>query len=595
MTLKGVPLPGFQKPPVALVIGSDTRAFLGVVRSLGRRGVAVHVAPFDHASAALASRYVHQVHRLSPPQLDPVAWAEEVVRLATSVQADFVVPCDDRSIIPLQHFEAQAGRLRLALPGARAFEAFFDKGHTRALAAACGVPVPPGRVLGAQDTAEQLVAEYGLPLFIKPRNSYLLRSLESRRNVVACHSLAAVTAALEGLHGAERRDEYLVEAQVTGTGVGVSVLAQRGVVSQVFQHRRVREPVHGGGSSYRRSEVLTPSLLEMTLALCQASALEGVAMFEYRVDDATGQQALLEVNARFWGSLPLAMAAGVDFPYLWFSQAQGIAPAPRLAYRVPFHARNLMADLYATAGHVESRRSEGRWVQVKEGLAWLASLHRVLLGRESLDTLALDDLRPGLREFGTIAGRFGDRITRDIPWVQRRRGAELRQAVEQACREAAGQRRPVNVVVACFGNICRSPYAAAAMVRALHGAAPVWQVTGGALACRAPRPSPEQAVQAAARRGVDLSAHRSLHASDQALQEADLVFVFDASNLELLASRGLRLKRAPIRLGELVLEQTGRADIADPVDRDAAFFDRTYSVIDDALRELAVLPGVTGR
>jgi protein-tyrosine-phosphatase len=102
-------------------------------------------------------------------------------------------------------------------------------------------------------------------------------------------------------------------------------------------------------------------------------------------------------------------------------------------------------------------------------------------------------------------------------------------------------------------------------------------------------------VQAAARRGVDLSAHRSLHASDQALQEADLVFVFDASNLELLASRGLRLKRAPIRLGELLLEQTGRADIADPVDRDAAFFDRTYSVIDDALRELAVLPGVTGR
>lgn len=573
----------------ALVIGSDTRAFLGVVRSLGRRGVAVHVAPFDHASPALASRYVRQVHRLPPLQADPLGWAQAVVDLASGLRADFVVPCDDRSILPLSALAAggAAPPLKLALPGARALEAFFDKGQTRALAQQCGVPVPPGRVLREGDGAEALVAEFGLPLFVKPRNSYLLRALESRRNVRGCHTAQAVQAALDAIgQRGERFDEYLVEGRIAGTGVGVSVLAQGGQVSQVFQHRRVREPVQGGGSSYRRSEALDPELERMTLALAKASALEGVAMFEYRIDDETGQVALLEVNARFWGSLPLAMAAGVDFPWLWFQQAQGGTPAPRVAYRVPFYARNLVNDLYATAGHIEALRAEGRWVQWREGIGWAASLHRVLLGRESLDALAWDDPRPGLRELGAIAGNLAERTLRGWRWVRESRAAAARRAVADAVREAAAGGRPVRAVVACFGNICRSPYAAAQLLRRQGAALAAWQIEGGSLALRPPRPSPELAVQAAARRGVDLAPHRSQYAGDAMLEAADLVLVFDRANLELLASRGLRLRRAPIRLGELTQGETGHPDIADPVDRDAAFFDRTYARIDDALAAL---------
>ena len=292
----------------ALVIGSDTRAFLGVVRSLGRQGVAVDVAPFDFASVALASRYVRTVHRLPPLQLDPEAWITALLAVCEQARPDFIVPCDDRSIIPLHAFRERVAHLRLAMPGELAFNTFFDKGHTRSLALSCGVPVPRGRVLAASDTAEQLVAEFGLPLFVKPRNSYLLRALESRRNVSACLSTAALQAVLKGISTPE---EYLVEARFSGTGVGVSVLAHQGAISQAFQHRRVREPVGGGGSSYRQSEALSSDLEAMTVALCAASRLEGVAMFEYKVDDATGQKALLEVNSRFWGSLPLAMAAGV--------------------------------------------------------------------------------------------------------------------------------------------------------------------------------------------------------------------------------------------------------------------------------------------
>jgi protein-tyrosine-phosphatase/predicted ATP-grasp superfamily ATP-dependent carboligase len=572
----------------ALVIGSDTRAFLGVVRSLGRQGVAVDVAPFDFSSVALSSRYVRAVHRLPPLQLDPEAWITALLAVCEQTRPDFIVPCDDRSIIPLHEFASRVAHLRLAMPGELAFHTFFDKGHTRAMALQCGVPVPRGRVLAAGDTAAQLVAEFGLPLFVKPRNSYLLRALESRRNVSACHSESALQAVLDEI---ATPDEYLVEARFNGTGVGVSVLAKGGVISQAFQHRRVREPVGGGGSSYRQSEAVSPDLEAMTVALCAASRLEGVAMFEYKVDDATGQKALLEVNSRFWGSLPLAMAAGVDFPYLWFTQAMGEAPAPRVVYRVPCYARNLLNDLYATLGHIESRQREGVLVMAGEALRWVGSFGRLLIGIETLDTLQSDDPQPGKLELRAIAAKVGERITRVLPGARERRARQVAQTVQAAWATAKQQGRPVRVVVACYGNICRSPFAAVLLARAFSstpGAAPGTQpvtVTGAALACRPSRPSPDRAVAAALRRGVDLAPHRSRYADDALLESADLVLVFDAANLGLLAARGLPLQREPLRLRE-VLADGSTGEIADPVDGDDAFFDRTYALIENAVAAL---------
>ena len=45
----------------------------------------------------------------------------------------------------------------------------------------------------------------------------------------------------------------------------------------------------------------------------------GVAMVEFKVNAKTGEFVLIEINGRFWGSLPLAVAAGANFP-LWLYQ-----------------------------------------------------------------------------------------------------------------------------------------------------------------------------------------------------------------------------------------------------------------------------------
>src|SRR2546423_14116777 len=57
-----------------LVLGSDTRSLIAVIRSLGRRGLRVHVAGAPPSAPALRSRYVDTIHDLPPYAADGDAW-----------------------------------------------------------------------------------------------------------------------------------------------------------------------------------------------------------------------------------------------------------------------------------------------------------------------------------------------------------------------------------------------------------------------------------------------------------------------------------------------------------------------------------------
>jgi hypothetical protein len=60
----------------ALVLGHDTRAFLSVVRSLGRAGIEVHVGWFEDGEPALSSRYVAEAHRIPAYRPDASEWKD---------------------------------------------------------------------------------------------------------------------------------------------------------------------------------------------------------------------------------------------------------------------------------------------------------------------------------------------------------------------------------------------------------------------------------------------------------------------------------------------------------------------------------------
>src|SRR5690606_38721522 len=70
----------------------------------------------------------------------------------------------------------------------------------------------------------------------------------------------------------------------------------------------------------------------------------GVAMVEFKGTD-TATPYLMEVNARFWGSLQLAIDAGIDFPRLLIEELEPSILAKPLTYQPGRRLRWLLGDL----------------------------------------------------------------------------------------------------------------------------------------------------------------------------------------------------------------------------------------------------------
>lgn len=555
-----------------LVIGDDTRSFLSTVRSLGRKGIEVHVAPFDFRAPALSSRYIRATHFL-PYYLDGgQQWLDAITALMRVHHFSLVIACDERGLLPLcLHRDVLARLAALAIPSPEALDIFFDKAKTRALALAHDVPVAPGRMLSGHDTVDSIVTDIGLPVVLKEPMSYALPELYVRTStrIVGTRSELAAWLAVH-----DKAKPVLLEQMFPGFGLGVSVLCDQGKVLQAFEHHRAHEL--NGSSYYRKSAPLDPDRVAAVERMVHATAYTGLAMFEFKLDPATGKWILIEVNARPWGSLPLPVSIGVDFPYrLYRLLARREATGP-VAYSADRYCRNLMQDMWqARAGARQLVRQPHRFLA--HCAAWAWSFRRVLIGREHHDTLVRDDMRPGLRElqalFGLRSGTLSGSSTSSGQVPLKERLAQL--AVE------SGQ--AVKVLFVCQGNINRSSYAelkAAQLFDHKH-----FHFASAGMLPRNRRASPALAVSVAASHGVDMSAHRSRHATEELMKTADIVIAFDEINLNSIRARYPNFEKHVYLLGSAGPDTDPL--IPDPEGRDESTFHSTFQRIDACLVKLA--------
>jgi hypothetical protein len=139
-------------------------------------------------------------------------------------------------------------------------------------------------------------------------------TLEVERSKHVVHH-AADRSQLEKAPGVLPPSAYplILQQRIVGPGTGIFLLLWDGRVRAVFAHRRLREkPPAGGVSVYRESIVADPALVERSRRLLARLHWQGVAMVEFKIDAFTGTPYLMEINGRFWGSLQLAIDAGID-------------------------------------------------------------------------------------------------------------------------------------------------------------------------------------------------------------------------------------------------------------------------------------------
>ncbi|WP_051928915.1 ATP-grasp domain-containing protein [Thermopetrobacter sp. TC1] len=386
-----------------LVIGDDTRSFLASVRALHAHGCTVDALPFNPAAPALSSRAIRRVWSIKPPAGRMREWAKELADLIRRESYDFILPCCERSLIPIMENQALFSGFTIVFAGEKALKASLDKAAFHDLAQRLGLPVAPGRLLNLpHETAENLMAEFGLPLVVRETASYAPERLDERGQTHILRTREDLERFIAQAD-AHRRWHICAFFPAPGTGdgqgMGISVLADHGEVLVAFQHGRALEPKNGGGSSVRVSEPLDPQLLEGVRKLCAALELHGIAMFELRRNRKTGEAIFIELNARPWGSLPLAIRAGVNFPVLLHDlMVHGKRPE-QPAYDAGVVMRNLILnayDLFFRSGlPIRKRLFEGLHLGGEVIMA-LSGRHGTAAG---FDTFEHGDMRPALREF----------------------------------------------------------------------------------------------------------------------------------------------------------------------------------------------------
>ena len=110
----------------------------------------------------------------------------------------------------------------------------------------------------------------------------------------------------------------------SGQGLGVSLLFDNsGECVASFAHARLQQYPNTGGPSTSRISIVNDMLVDQSIRLMKELGWRGVAMVEWKVDPVSNTPYLMEINPRFWGSLELAVRAGVDFPLLYALAARG--------------------------------------------------------------------------------------------------------------------------------------------------------------------------------------------------------------------------------------------------------------------------------
>ena len=330
-----------------LVLDGDQNQAVACVRSLARQGHNVWVGESRSWSKAGWSRFCAGTFQYASPQSQPERFLSDLLAETQKEPGTLVLPMTEATTLAIsaqRQLFAEAGT-RLVLPEQADLLRAVDKSQTTALAQSVGMVVPMTVTLNCSETIPASVNDMRFPVVLKPRSSEESvaegGTRATGRPSYAC-DITQLQIALTEMR--QSCSSVLVQEFVEGTGAGYFALMNHGQLRAEFAHRRIRD-VHptGSGSALRESAPLDSKIRETSLAMLRALNWHGVAMVEFRVRD-DGIPVFLEVNGRFWHSLPLACFAGADFPALLAHLGEFGDVDPPSPYKVGVRCRWFVGD-----------------------------------------------------------------------------------------------------------------------------------------------------------------------------------------------------------------------------------------------------------
>lgn len=389
MTLK--PSSESKRSERVLVLGVGASC-LSVVRSLGREGINVHVG-YEEGSKGIAmhSRYCRKSIEL--PESENQEFYNYLENLLQETKYDLIIPAGHPK--KMERFLEEKARWekysKVGFPDLEKWQLTKDKNKTEQVVKKCEIPYPETISFNSQSDLDlSSVQDLEYPLVLKLSKGIGAEELQIIRNEKDLN---------EKKQKVPENTSFLIQEFEKGKIIDHDVLAKDGELVTLLQAERLHMPVEGGPSFYRKTMDIDPKLEDYTKRILDELNWTGVAQLEYihREDE----NFLLEINGRFWGSLPLAEAADANFPLnLLEMHLYGKSPKD-FSYSKNIYSRRLVYDMsWMIQNYRHSQKDP--YLRTKVWREVISEFKNLIAGRETFDTFDLKDPLPFILSFREI-------------------------------------------------------------------------------------------------------------------------------------------------------------------------------------------------
>ncbi len=297
---------------------------LSITRSLGRQGIDVYCGEEAPFAPCFFSRYCKGNFQYPSATTDPEGFLDfleqKVIELKPPDGEPYVlVPVHKETWLIAQHRERFEPHIQLPVTSFENMVRSHDKGRLADLATELEVLIPPTRQFRTYDDVYRAVPEMNFPVFLKVREG------ASGVGILKCDTAEELTTGfkrfVEG-YNLEPDVWPLVQDGVPGDDYCTSILFDRGKFVAAMTYRNIRAFPRVTGAGSLRETVSMPEAEAAAAKLLSHLNWHGIAEVDFRAEPG-GPAYLIEVNPRFFGGLPQAVAANVDYPHLLYRIACG--------------------------------------------------------------------------------------------------------------------------------------------------------------------------------------------------------------------------------------------------------------------------------
>ena len=315
-----------QEPSV-LVLGGDHTSAIGVVRSLGRRGIPVFVGGLNPRIPAGFSRFVSRRFRYSG---EPTRALEQIVDRLHRWRPQVLLPIMDHawSLVYSRYDELSEHTTIVPCPDPVLRSELNDKASMLETASARGVPTPKTYVPSSVDEALALRHDLPYPVLLKPARGTGGVGIKLARDPTGFES------ALRDAELAPTIQEF-----IEGDDLELTILADHGepLAGSAYVTLRNRPLPYGPPVACRT--IRDQHLMSIGVKFLQELRYHGVAHLDFRRDRRDGQPKLLDFNVRLAGSNEISTRTGVDFALMLYQMALGRRVVPCFEYEVNMEFR----------------------------------------------------------------------------------------------------------------------------------------------------------------------------------------------------------------------------------------------------------------